>query len=73
MQPPILEKGFFSTNCLKIVECNAITYLKKWFFAVTYVAETNKKLLQNILLLDFATILYFFFSDICRSHKLFFL
>jgi hypothetical protein len=31
----------------------------KWFLAATYVTEKNKKLVQNILLLDFATILYF--------------
>jgi hypothetical protein len=69
MQPPILEKDFFPTKCLKIVECNATTCLKKMVFCSDI---SQRQLLQNILLLNFATILYFF-NDICRSHKLFFL
>jgi hypothetical protein len=32
---------------------------EKRLLAATFVAEKNTKLLQNVLLLDFATILYF--------------
>jgi hypothetical protein len=35
------------------------TLREKWCFASTYVAKKNKKLLQNVLLLYFATASYF--------------
>jgi hypothetical protein len=60
MQPPILEKDFFPTKCLKIVECNATTCLKKWFFAATYVAEKNKKIVTKYIAVKFCNNFVFF-------------
>jgi hypothetical protein len=48
------------------------TLREKWCFASTYVAKKNKKLLQNVLLLDFETARFVFFSAIYVAAKNYF-
>jgi hypothetical protein len=45
----------FTANFVITIACAQ----EKWFLAAIYVAEKNTKLLQNLLMLDFVTTLYF--------------